>query len=153
MKKAALAFVLLIALASAVSAAMNPAFKECMQRGYKIESYNSYSTAHAEGQYCVFPDGSECLLEEFNSGRCGATFMTNDYCVKEGQFVWDRDRCCSGTIAYLKPYHAGQSMCIKISIPERVYNQLKYNMKIWLYLAVLAGLIASAVFIIRKIRK
>lgn len=85
------AFLLCLALLFITKAfgSIDPVYKECMQRGYYVE-----------GNYCTFPDSSRCLLTEFNAGRCGQQFMTVDYCVKEGEYIWDRDRCCEG----LEPY-------------------------------------------------
>lgn len=86
---------------SQVQAAIDPKYKECTQRGYQLD-----------GNYCVFPDGSRCLLDEFNEGECGEEFMTNDYCVPEGRYVWDGP-CCEGLVAYLPPDVAGQATCVK----------------------------------------
>ena len=87
-----------------LTATINPVYKECSQRGYQIE-----------GNYCVFPDSTKCLLEEFNSGECGKKWMTDDYCIPEGRYVWDSDRCCEGLVAYLPKGMAGQASCVKKS--------------------------------------
>jgi hypothetical protein len=81
-------------------AAINPLYKECSQRGYQIS-----------GNSCVFPDSTKCLLEDFNTGKCGQKWMTDDYCVPEGQHVWDGERCCEGLVAYLPKGVAGQATC------------------------------------------
>ncbi len=81
-------------------AAINPVYKECMQRGYDVN-----------GDYCVFPDSSQCLIEKFNAGDCGQKWMTDDYCIPEGRYVWDEDRCCEGLVAYLPKDVAGQASC------------------------------------------
>ena len=81
-------------------AAINPLYKECMQRGYNVS-----------GDSCVFPDGSQCLLEDFNSGTCGQEWMTNDYCIPEGKYVWDEEKCCEGLVAYLPEGVSGQATC------------------------------------------
>jgi hypothetical protein len=91
-------------LAFNASAAINPIYKECSQRGYGIE-----------GDYCVFPDSTKCLLEDFNSGQCGEKWMTDDYCIPEGGYVWDSGRCCEGLVAYLPEGMAGQASCQKKS--------------------------------------
>ncbi len=82
------------------TAAINPLYKECSQRGYQID-----------GNYCVFPDSSKCLLEDFNNGLCGKEWMTDDYCIPEGKYVWDSGRCCEGLVAYLPAGVAGQATC------------------------------------------
>jgi len=82
------------------NAAINPVYKECSQRGYQID-----------GKYCVFPDSTKCLLEEFNNGKCGEKWMTDDYCIPEGNYVWDADKCCEGLVAYLPDGMAGQASC------------------------------------------
>lgn len=94
-----LAFALLI-FASPALAAINPVYKECSQRGYAIS-----------GGECIFPDGTSCPLEEFNSGTCGSAFKTQDYCVRQGQHVWDSDKCCEGLRPYLPEGVAGQATC------------------------------------------
>ena len=80
--------------------AINPIYKECMQRGYEID-----------GDFCVFPDSSKCLLDDFNAGKCGQKWMTDDYCVPQGQYVWDAETCCEGLVAYLPESVAGQATC------------------------------------------
>lgn len=87
------------------TALINPVLKECIQRGYK-DVYRNYQT------YCVFPDGSECLIEEFNNGSCGQNFMTQRYCVTEGNYVWDENACCPG-LKYTPPNVPGQATCQK----------------------------------------
>ena len=81
-------------------AAIDPVYKECSQRGYQLE-----------GNYCVFPDSTKCLLEEFNNGKCGQKWMTDDYCIPQGQYVWDKGKCCEGLVAYLPEGMAGQASC------------------------------------------
>ena len=82
------------------NSAIDPVYKECSQRGYQIK-----------GNYCVFPDSTQCLLEEFNNGKCGQEWMTEDYCIPEGKYVWDSGRCCEGLVAYLPKGMAGQASC------------------------------------------
>lgn len=151
MYKTIVLLTMLILTAFSVMAAMDPRLKECMQRGYETQVYYNHPT-HAAGEFCVFPDGSECELEEFDAGTCGLKFKTEDYCVPEGKPVWDKDRCCPGTIAYLKPYHMGQPTCQVISLPERVYNQLQYNfyIQILLLLVVITVLVFFAYKFLKK---
>ena len=80
--------------------AIDPVYKECSQRGYQLD-----------GKYCVFPDSTKCLLEDFNNGKCGQEWMTDDYCIPEGRYVWDSGRCCEGLVAYLPDGMAGQATC------------------------------------------
>jgi hypothetical protein len=89
-----------IFIAFNLSASINPIYKECLQRGYQIE-----------GNHCVFPDSTKCLLESFNKGECGKEWMTDDYCIPEGNHVWDAERCCEGLVAYLPEGMAGQATC------------------------------------------
>ncbi len=98
----------LISLPSIMLAAVSPFYKECMQRGYIVEDINSNSDAVA---YCVFPDKTKCPIKEFNEGTCGQTFMTTNYCVKKGTMIWDENKCCAGTNAYLPKGVAGQARC------------------------------------------
>ena len=83
-----------------IQATINPVYKECSQRGYQLD-----------GKYCVFPDSTKCLLEDFNNGKCGEKWMTDDYCIPEGRYVWDAGRCCEGLVAYLPKGMAGQASC------------------------------------------
>lgn len=92
---------------STASASMDPFFMECMQRGYESEGI-------PPDNYCVFPDGSRCPMLQFNNGTCGKEFKIEDYCVKEGDFVWDKDKCCLGMEPYLKCGYTGQQTCRKI---------------------------------------
>lgn len=100
MKKIIFAVFVLLIVPGFVSAAMNPEYKECIQRGYSVMQNN-----------CVFPDGTECLISEFNEGLCGSEYKTEDYCVKEGVSVWDRDKCCPGLVPYLPSGMIGQATC------------------------------------------
>jgi hypothetical protein len=89
MKKILLILIFALFLLPNISnAQIKPVNKECLQRGYDAE----------EG-YCIFPNGTKCNIQEFNNGKCGSEFMTTDYCVEEGNFVWEKDKCCKG----LKP--------------------------------------------------
>lgn len=92
------AFVCLLAFNA--PAAINPLYKECMQRGYQLA-----------GDYCIFPDSSRCLLEDFNEQRCGEKWFTQDYCIPKGSYVWDEERCCDGLMAYLPAGISGQATC------------------------------------------
>jgi len=90
-------------------AEIDPLYKECMQRGYSID-----------GEYCVFPDSSKCLLEQFNVNICGEEWFTDDYCVPENEPVWDAERCCDGLVAYLPDEADGQPKCMNAKIVNAV---------------------------------
>lgn len=99
-------FIFLVILSIYGFATMSDLNKECMQRGYEI-----YLDPELKGTYCVFPDGNKCQIEEFNKGLCGSEYKTTNYCVKRGDFVWDKDKCCLGLKPYLAPYLAGHPAC------------------------------------------
>jgi hypothetical protein len=85
-------------------AAIDSKYKEALQRGYQLE-----------GDSVVFPDGTKCLMLDFNAGICGEIWMTENYCVPEGAYVWDNDKCCNGLEAYLPEGMAGQATCQPIN--------------------------------------
>jgi len=72
-------------------AKVDPYYKEVEQRGYK----------HF-GDSVVFPDGSKCRILDFNEGICGLEWMTDNYCVEEGQVTWKKSKCCDELIAVKK---------------------------------------------------
>lgn len=147
MKKSSLFILAALIFPLFASAAMNPALKECLQRGYKTETENDQT-------YCVFPDGAKCAIESFNQGVCGQSYMIEDYCVEEGGYVWDKDRCCTGTEAYLPPMHAGQEMCRDIKLPQKIYDQIRYQPHLRIGLPIAAVLVFAflRIFIVRKKR-
>jgi hypothetical protein len=146
MKKIVFTISILALLPSTAFAALDPELKECLQRGYE-QVYEEDETS-----YCIFPDGNKCVLTEFNNGTCGAQYKNENYCVAEGRVVWDAEKCCPGTEAYLKPYHVGQTSCTQISTLEKLYDQIRYNPFIWVYST---GIIFIFIifFIIFKVRK
>lgn len=83
---------------------IDPFYKEVMQRGYEI----------LPGDSVKFPDGSICSIVSFNNGQCGAQWMTSDYCIPEGEPVWDSHKCCEGLEPYLEDGVDGQETCQKI---------------------------------------
>ena len=129
-------FILLLIIPS-ILAAMNPDLKECMQRGYETER-----------GYCIFPDGSNCTIENFNQGICGVEFMIEDYCVKQGEYVWDKDKCCSG----LKPHLVviGQATCQPFSV--RFIENLKYHPIYWFGIIIFLILIGYIIYRMKKKR-
>lgn len=149
MKKIILIINLILLLPSVALAALDPQFKECLQRGYQ-QTYGA-----DEISYCVFPDGNKCALVDFNNGLCGTRYKNENYCVTEGRPVWDLKKCCPGTEAYLRPYHSGQPSCIQISTAEKIYDQIRYNPFNWIYLTgiILIFIISFIIFKIRKQKK
>ncbi len=63
------------------------------------------------GPNCYFPDNSSCPLDQFNNRSCGQRFFTQNYCVPQGAYVWDSDRCCPGLAPFLPAGLAGQTTC------------------------------------------
>ena len=114
-----------------LNAAINPIYKECMQRGYSVD-----------GDYCIFPDSTQCLLTEFNKKTCGQKWLTEDYCVEKGEYVWDSDKCCEGLIAYLPRGISGQATC-----------QKKKGPSFWVISLVIGLLIAMLFFLKTKSRR
>ena len=146
MKKIFITLILLIAFSTIVNAAMDPRLKECIQRGYE-------TTYDSEIQYCVFPDGNKCPLEDFNNELCGLEYKTEDYCVKESLLVWDKDKCCEGTEAYLPPNVAGQSTCRDISLSQKISDQFMYRPIFSITVIVILIIAVFIVFLILKKRK
>ena len=147
MKKIIAIAILALTLPTITFAAMDPILQECVQRGYETE----YSTDGLTG-YCVLPDKSKCILDDFNNGTCGAQYKNEDYCVSEGHLVWGTSKCCTGTEAYLKPNHIGQPSCLRISAVQKIINQIKYNPLVW-FGGVGTIFIFVIFFIILKTRK
>lgn len=125
-------------------AALSPELKECVQRGYEVVS-------NGEGLgSCVFPDGSVCAVQAFNEGSCGASYKTENYCVAKGVTVWDTERCCAGTEAYLKPYHTGQASCAEISLAEKVYNRIRFNPRLGVYIGGGVVILGAVLLVLKR---
>jgi len=140
-EKLGLVMIFVLVCLSFVSGAMYPDDPaSCTERGYELIN-----------ESCVFPDGNKCDMYEFVVGICGAEYKTEDYCVEEGRPVWDKNECCEGTIAYLKPGMAGQAGCQDISIFERVCNQIKYGAYVWI-LGIIVLVILVAIYFMKKRR-
>lgn len=90
-------------------AAIDPYYKECLQRNYEVTSDENYTPL------CQFKDGKSCPLEAFNNGECGQAYKTEDYCTEAGNVVWDEKKCCPGTQAYLERGMAGQTSCQNVA--------------------------------------
>ena len=133
--KLALLFYIFI-YSALLQAAIDPIYKECMQREYQVD-----------GQYCIFPDSSRCLLEEFNTGKCGQHWLTDDYCVKEGRYIWDAERCCEGLVAYLPKGMAGQASCQPKS---KVLSQNLTSGSPLLYVLLILGLLVGLLLLRRQ---
>ena len=110
-------------------------YSQCMQRGYLIK-----------GDSCQFPDGTKCELQEFNLGECGQEWMTEEYCIEEGGYVWDKSKCCEGLVAYLPEGMEGMATCQLIAAPA---NKMVNNPMYWAF-----GLVAIAllIFVGKKLR-
>jgi hypothetical protein len=120
-------------------AAINPDYKECLQRGYSLS-----------GDSCVFPDGSACDLDAFNNGECGQEWMTDDYCVEEGEYVWDDDRCCEGLEPYLEKGVDGQATCEKISAGGVDPDRGERNSMYWILLIAFIMLIIISIYLKKR---
>lgn len=121
MKKLICLFIFALLFPVAAGAALDPVLKECMQRGY--EAVNEGDLV-----YCRFPSGRECLIQDFNKGICAPEFKHDSYCVPEGRTVWDADKCCPGSEAYLPPNHTGQTSCVKITTFQKMIDHIRYSM-------------------------
>lgn len=139
MKKIILTLIVTLFLIPFCFAAISPDYKECMQRSYEIV-----------GEQCIFPDGSECHIADFNDGSCGQEFMIEDYCVAEGKAVWDSDKCCKGSKSYLPPGYLGQPTCQPFS--KRVLGNLQHNPFYWA-LIILVLLLIAGIIIYKMIKK
>ncbi len=146
-------FVLL--LIPSMLARMSNEGKECLQRGYELDTgYNLHWRGYEDipddplSLFCLFPDRNYCLNSEFNEGSCGVEYKTEDYCIKQGDYVWDEDKCCSG----LKPHLVaiGHPTCQPFSV--RFTENLKYNPIYWFGIIVFLVLIGYVVYRIRKKR-
>jgi len=92
---------LLVSFRLTIFSMIDPYYKEVLERGYKL----------MPGDSVLFPDGSACKIKEFNSGVCGQEWMTTDYCVEEGEAIWNEDRCCEGLEAGIANDTDGQATC------------------------------------------
>ena len=122
------------------TAAINPLYKEAMQRGYPIE-----------GDSVVLPDSSKCLLDDFNSRKCGKEFFDLPYCVPQGQFVWDDDACCKGLVPYLKSGVDGQATCRKKGQVD--FSEILRNPFLWLGILAFTLFFYSSLLLAKKIIK
>lgn len=91
-------------LNTTVFAKINPFYKEAEQRGYTI----------TQGDSVIFPDGSQCSIADFNERQCGQEWMTDNYCIGEGDKVWDEYRCCVGLEPHLEENTDGHKTCERV---------------------------------------
>lgn len=130
MKTLIITFALFI-MTTVAHSAINPDYANAMERGYQLS-----------GDSVVFPDGSKCLLSAFNDGSCGQEWMTDDYCVPEGAYVWNGDKCCEGLEPYLKEGYDGQERCVKKQKGDKEddesswWNDLMSNSMFWIGLLI-----------------
>jgi hypothetical protein len=97
-----LTWLMILILHNHAIAIIDPYYKEVMERGYDMK-----------GDSVIFPDGTSCLIVDFNNRTCGQKWMTSNYCIPEGGYVWDNNRCCEGLEPYLPEGVAGQPTCRK----------------------------------------
>jgi hypothetical protein len=102
---------LLLICSQVLYGAIDGRYKNVLQRGYEF----------ADGDSVRFPDGSTCQLDDFNAGLCGQKWMTIDYCIPQGAYVWDGP-CCEGLVPYLPEGMAGQATCQPIGMEVEFGN-------------------------------
>ena len=134
------ALVIFLFSIAGVSAAIDPYFKEAMQRGYPIE-----------GDSVVLPDGNKCLLEDFNNQVCGKEFFDQPYCVEEGKYVWDEDKCCEGLTSYLPAGIDGQATCQKKGKVD--FNETLRNPLLWLGILGFTALLFGSLLLAKKMMR
>ena len=139
MKK--LLFIILFITPSAFcTAAIDPYYKEAMQRGYPIE-----------GDSVVLPDSSKCLLDDFNNRLCGKEFFDQPYCIPEGSYVWDDDNCCDGLVSYLPSGVDGQARCKKKGQID--FSETLRNPFLWLGILAFTAVVFFSLLLVKKLIK
>lgn len=115
-------------------AEISPYYKEVIQRGYE----------HI-GDTVIFPDGTKCSIGDFNNGICGKKWLTNDYCIEEGGYVWDENRCCEGlSPSQIEEGHT-HSKC------EKLNNKWDFNFFVfWIGLLIPFAFFAFVVFNVKQ---
>lgn len=135
-----LLFVMLSSISNA-NAAINPIYKEAMQRGFRI----------TKGDSVELPDGTRCSLHDFNNKLCGKEYFDQPYCVSEGVYVWDQNACCEGLVPYLPAGVDGQAVCKargKVDFSEILRNPL-----LWLGVLAFNSLVFGVLVFVRKFIK
>ena len=126
-------------------AAMNPDLKECMQRGYEVEY------TQGESVNCILPDDRKCTLENFNADLCGLEYKSKAYCVAEGLPVWDKNKCCPGTVP--DTYQISQATCTHLSTTQTISSQIILNLPTILFSGATIIFLSVILAILRKKRK
>ena len=92
----------LCATLNSVSAKIDPVYANALERGYQVVNDS-----------VIFPDGSKCRVSDFNNRQCGQEWFNVDYCVEEGNPVWDENKCCDGLIPSAPENTDTQKTCVK----------------------------------------
>jgi hypothetical protein len=119
------------------TAAINDYYKEVMQRGYSID-----------GDSVVLPDSSKCSIDDFNNRLCGKEFFDLDYCVAEGNYVWDDEKCCKGLVAYLPEGVSGQATCRKKGKVD--FSLVLRNPLLWLSILAFTAVVYGSLLVAKK---
>ncbi len=122
------------------SAAIDPYYKEALQRGYPVQADTVF-----------LPDGSKCLLDDFNNQRCGKEFFDLEYCVPEGSPVWDDDVCCNGLVPYLADGVDGQETCRKKGQVD--FSEILRNPFLWLGILIFNAVVFGSLLLAKKFIK
>ncbi len=112
----------------------------CERQGYKLGFDDNLN------EVCIFDDGKSCLTYEFRSGKCGSEYRKELPCVKEGEMVFNFDKCCKGLEPYFGPQDYGHDTCQKVSIQERIDELLYHHFFLTLIVLFFALLIIGFVF-------
>ena len=120
MKK--LVLLLLLLNLSFVFGAMDPSRGFCEHQGFEIdEGFYENGTAY---YFCVLDDETNCNMWDFYKGDCGADYVGEFDCVKEGESVFSEfEECCDGLKPYLPMGMLGQATCERSS--EIIKGELK----------------------------
>jgi len=97
----------------------------------------------------VLPDGTKCLLDDFNRRKCGKEFFDLPYCVPEGGYVWENNKCCEGLVAYLPEGVKGQATCQKkgkIDFSETIRNPF-----LWLGILAFTAVFYGSLLLLKKV--
>ncbi len=139
MKSVFVVFVFLLNIYTA-KAMIDPFYKEAVQRGYSMD-----------GDSVILPDKSKCSIEDFNNRVCGKEFFDLDYCVPEGEYIWDEEKCCEGLVAYLQEGVDGQATCRKKGKVD--FSEVLRNPLLWLGVLSFTGLVFGSLLLVKKFIK
>jgi hypothetical protein len=104
-------FVVLVLGVGRVHAMVDPVLIKCMERGYTIEERIGTQPAQ-----CVFPDGSSCLISDFNAGRYGDKFMSGSVCIPQGKMTVGNGQCCNGLVSTMNKDIPEAPLCLPKNI-------------------------------------